>query len=215
MKHKTEIGLFCVLPCALLAGGTALATGATPQMNDIALFGLVPLLWVFVPLMALSAIAVFLAHFEHSVPNWAAWTAITASALLTILLFAALHARSGVMCTAPVCPESQTVSVQDPALIAPLGTRTDPPRSVPDDPGQTVALDRRVSSALYFSTVTFTTLGYGDFQPVPRLRLIAGFQALMGYLFLGLLVGSAIDYLTQRKTPPGGGVRKTEDQSRN
>lgn len=210
MKHKTEIGLFCVLPCVLLAGGTALASGARPQMSDISLFGVVPLLWVFAPLMALSAIAVFLARFEHSVPNWAAWTAITASALLTIMLFAAIHARSGVMCTAPVCPDAKEVAVDAPVLVAPLGQPADIVQSVPEAGSATIALDRRYSSALYFSAVTFTTLGYGDFQPVPRLRLIAGFQALMGYLFLGLLVGSAIDYLAQRKTPPGGGVKKSQ-----
>lgn len=43
--------------------------------------------------------------------------------------------------------------------------------------------------AVYFSIVTFTTLGYGDIQPAAGLRLIAALEALYGYLFLGLLVG--------------------------
>ena len=45
--------------------------------------------------------------------------------------------------------------------------------------------------ALYFSIVTFTTLGFGDFQPVPETRLLAAFQALTGYLYLGLGIGIA------------------------
>jgi hypothetical protein len=41
----------------------------------------------------------------------------------------------------------------------------------------------------YFSVVTWTTLGYGDFQPLPDFRLLAAFQALVGYVFLGVIVG--------------------------
>ena len=44
--------------------------------------------------------------------------------------------------------------------------------------------------ALYFSIVTFSTLGYGDFAPSPSARLIAAFEALLGNLHLGMLVGS-------------------------
>jgi hypothetical protein len=38
--------------------------------------------------------------------------------------------------------------------------------------------------AAYFSLVTWTTLGYGDFQPAESLRLLAGLEAFLGYLFL-------------------------------
>ncbi len=44
--------------------------------------------------------------------------------------------------------------------------------------------------ALYFSIVTFSTLGYGDFAPSPSARLIAASEALLGNLHLGMLVGS-------------------------
>ena len=47
--------------------------------------------------------------------------------------------------------------------------------------------------ALYFSVVTFTTLGYGDFQPLPSGRLGAAFQALSGYVYLGLGIGLAVN----------------------
>ncbi|NIY77388.1 two pore domain potassium channel family protein [Thalassospira sp. HF15] len=48
--------------------------------------------------------------------------------------------------------------------------------------------------AVYFSIVTFTTLGYGDFQPVSHLRILAAAEALFGYIYLGMIV--AVMYQT-------------------
>jgi hypothetical protein len=45
------------------------------------------------------------------------------------------------------------------------------------------------ADGLYFSIVTWTTLGYGDFKPPASLHLFAAFEALYGYVFLGLIVG--------------------------
>jgi voltage-gated potassium channel Kch len=43
--------------------------------------------------------------------------------------------------------------------------------------------------SLYFSFVTFTTLGYGDIYPVSSLGMIAVIlEVTLGYLMLGLLV---------------------------
>lgn len=46
---------------------------------------------------------------------------------------------------------------------------------------------------LYFSIVTWTTLGYGDFRPTDSARMIAAAEAFLGYaynaLFLGLCAG--------------------------
>ena len=42
--------------------------------------------------------------------------------------------------------------------------------------------------SLYFSVVTFTTLGYGDFIPTEFLRLFAAGEALFGAITLGFLV---------------------------
>ncbi len=47
------------------------------------------------------------------------------------------------------------------------------------------------NDALYLSFVTFTTLGYGVFQLAQGTRLLAAFQALCGYCYLGLGVGLA------------------------
>ena len=46
--------------------------------------------------------------------------------------------------------------------------------------------------ALYFSVVTFTTLGYGDMAPREEYRLVAAFEAIYGYLALGALAGMAV-----------------------
>jgi voltage-gated potassium channel Kch len=39
--------------------------------------------------------------------------------------------------------------------------------------------------ALYFSTVTFTTLGYGEIVLDPRWRLLASFEAANGIIMFG------------------------------
>lgn len=42
--------------------------------------------------------------------------------------------------------------------------------------------------SLYFSIVTWTTLGYGDLSPVPDIQLLSAVQAILGYLYLGAIV---------------------------
>jgi hypothetical protein len=56
--------------------------------------------------------------------------------------------------------------------------------------GAPAPVDRATS--LYFSVVTWTTLGYGDLQPAENMHLIAAFEALLGYVYLGLLVGAVV-----------------------
>ncbi len=45
---------------------------------------------------------------------------------------------------------------------------------------------------LYFSTVTWTTLGYGDFRPTEDARIWAAAEAFIGYIYMGILVGITI-----------------------
>ena len=52
--------------------------------------------------------------------------------------------------------------------------------------------------ALYFSLVTFTTLGDGDLAPHEEYRMVSAFQATFGYLFLGALVGMLVTMLSRR-----------------
>ena len=54
------------------------------------------------------------------------------------------------------------------------------------------------SDALYFSIVTWTTLGYGDFQPVEDLRLFAAYQAFVGYVYMGVLAGVVVSIWGRR-----------------
>ena len=53
--------------------------------------------------------------------------------------------------------------------------------------------------ALYFSVVTFTTLGYGDMAPREEYRLVAAVQAIYGYLSLGALTGMAVALFNRRE----------------
>ena len=50
-----------------------------------------------------------------------------------------------------------------------------------------------LSSFMYFSLVTITTLGYGDVLPVSSLaRICAGFEAAIGVLYVTVMIGSII-----------------------
>lgn len=42
-----------------------------------------------------------------------------------------------------------------------------------------------IFDAVYFSVVVYTSLGFGDIQPVGQLRLIAGVEALVGLIMIG------------------------------
>jgi len=54
-------------------------------------------------------------------------------------------------------------------------------------------------SALYFSTITFTTLGYGNITPVPSWRLFTALEAVNGIL----LIGWSTAYLVAASTRHG------------
>ncbi len=59
------------------------------------------------------------------------------------------------------------------------------------DPTET----RSYADCAYYSVVTFTTLGYGDFHPTGPARIIAGLQAFLGYLVLGVLASSSAELI--------------------
>lgn len=52
-------------------------------------------------------------------------------------------------------------------------------------------------NAFYFSVVTWTTLGYGDFKPADELKVWVIVEALMGYVYMGLLVGKVLFLATK------------------
>lgn len=53
--------------------------------------------------------------------------------------------------------------------------------------------------AIYFSLVTWTTLGYGDYQPSLELQMLAGMQAVLGIVFFGLAVGLVATKIAQKE----------------
>ena len=62
--------------------------------------------------------------------------------------------------------------------------------------------------ALYFSNVTYTTLGYGDLVLSPQRRLLASFEATNGIIMFGwttALVFAAVQRVYQSKKAPSEG----------
>ncbi|MHB1158182.1 MAG: potassium channel family protein [Phycisphaerales bacterium] len=45
-------------------------------------------------------------------------------------------------------------------------------------------------NALYFSTITFTTIGYGDYAPLGWLRMFAGTEGLLGLILMSVFTVS-------------------------
>jgi len=43
-------------------------------------------------------------------------------------------------------------------------------------------------NALYFSIVTFTTLGYGDFKPIASMRWLSATEAIFGAVLMALFI---------------------------
>ena len=148
-----------------------------------------------VPVVALSAtiIAIYNGHFDRMVPNWLAWIGIAVTGGAVIFFFANLHTHLGVLCTASICPGFATGLVVDGTLLV-TNVQRDADLVVGGSTFETVKISRDIRTTLYFSIVTFTTLGYGDMQPLPSMRLYAGAEAIMGYIYLGLGVGAAVDF---------------------
>ena len=53
------------------------------------------------------------------------------------------------------------------------------------------------TDVLYFSIVTWTTLGYGDFRPSPDTRMYAASQAVLGYFYMGILIAKLFQWLSE------------------
>ncbi len=61
--------------------------------------------------------------------------------------------------------------------------------------------DLQAEDYLYYSIVTFTTLGYGDFQPRPEFRLIAASQAFLGFTFVPVMISEFISLADKFRRP--------------
>ncbi|MFL9989611.1 potassium channel family protein [Paraburkholderia sediminicola] len=56
-----------------------------------------------------------------------------------------------------------------------------------------------IGPCLYFSIITITTIGYGDWYPLPQARVFVAFEALIGWLYMGLFIAALTNYLGRRK----------------
>ena len=61
----------------------------------------------------------------------------------------------------------------------------------------------------YYSVMTFTTTGYGDFEPQGIGRVLASIQALIGYLVLGLMASTSMSVV--QWTAKGSGITRGAD----
>ena len=207
---------FCLLPTGALILSAAFAFLGAERLLTYSIGG-VPAIWPMVGFLSFVLFSVIRSHFNALVPDRLVMTCFAICGFAMVAFFAFLHRDAGLLCTAPTCPGTTQMAADDPAVTLPLG---DAPRSSasirwaetapPPQPVDMLQIDRQFSSALYFSFVTFTTLGYGDFQPMPRMRLLAAIEAVLGYLYLGLLVGVLIDLGARRfRGPKSGAGRKT------
>ena len=57
-----------------------------------------------------------------------------------------------------------------------------------------------VASELEFSTVTLTTVGFGDIVPVtPAARLVTGLEAMVGQLYLAVVIATLVGRVAARR----------------
>ncbi|MBD1366991.1 two pore domain potassium channel family protein [Mucilaginibacter sp. ZT4R22] len=61
---------------------------------------------------------------------------------------------------------------------------------------QGLIINDSLKRMIYFSAVTISTIGYGDIVPIDdNLRLLVGFEAILGIVFIGLFINSFGEWL--------------------
>ncbi len=74
--------------------------------------------------------------------------------------------------------------------------------------GPGASADQQLTSALYYSFVTMSTLGYGDIVPTtPPVRMLAALQAVFGQLYIAVLVARLVGLHIVHSTENRNGTR--------
>lgn len=113
------------------------------------------------------------ANFDENAVRLARNTAL--SVLMSVATFALLYASLGL--DPPECGPDLRLALPGPIDLSASWSKCPAPRAI---------------DHIYFSMVTFSTLGFGDFTPGPDARIVAGLHAILGNLHLGIFVGIAL-----------------------
>jgi hypothetical protein len=90
-------------------------------------------------------------------------------------------------CKARICTDRAFVLIMVFALVYWLG---DGIRRLKENDGDNNRVPRWAAfyNAFYFSVVTFTTVGYGDWYPEDRYRIVVMIEGVLGWLLLALFI---------------------------
>jgi hypothetical protein len=86
-----------------------------------------------------------------------------------------------------------------------------PPAQAGSPHGETAPVCTDPGACLYFTVITWTTVGYGDFTPTPAARSYAAIEAMVGYMFTAFFVPTLIyatNVLGRPKDDPAGSKSK-------
>jgi len=85
------------------------------------------------------------------------------------------------------------------------------PGAIHFEPGFVETLSRQPNHLIYFSFVTLTTVGYGDVNPVhPAARSLAVAEALVGQLYIAILISSLVGMALQARSAKDGSADPTQ-----
>lgn len=122
------------------------------------------LLVTVAPVLCLVAVAWRAATREPRYPLWATASQLLIVASVNVVFEATIYVRGALdLCTI----DGAAVPISAARCSMPYGSYWD---------------------SLYFSVVTWTTLGYGDYAPEGLVRIVAAGQALLGYITMGIMI---------------------------
>jgi len=82
------------------------------------------------------------------------------------------------------------------------------PGAIQFEPPMANMILRQPSHLIYLSFITLTTVGYGDVHPVhPAARSLAVAEALVGQLYLAILIGALVGMALKARSEDGDSIR--------